>query len=117
MITYFAQITNPAISANIGTLGSQADAAAKFAGFIAMILKLGIVIAGILSLLYLLWGGVDWIVSGGDKGNIETAKNKITHAILGLSIVAILIAIVIFLNGVLQNDLLKWSIPTASDIP
>ncbi|MCL5675949.1 MAG: hypothetical protein M1120_02380 [Patescibacteria group bacterium] len=110
-------ITNPAINAAIGTLGSQGDAAGKFAGFIALILRLGLIIAAVMSLLYLLWGGLDWVVSGGDKTSVENARNKIIHAIIGLAIVALLVAIIQFVGGFLQINLLNLTIPTASDIP
>lgn len=114
---FLAQITNPAINQNIGKLASGTDAASKFAGFIALILRLGLIIAAIMSLLYLLWGGIDWVVSGGDKTSVENARNKIIHAIIGLTIVALLVALIQFIGGFLQIDLLKLTIPTASDIP
>ncbi len=62
-------------------------------GFISSVFGLGIILAGIASLLYLLWGGFDWITSGGDKTGIENARNKITHALIGLAIVVALWAI------------------------
>ncbi len=37
---------------------------------------------------YLVLGGVQWITSGGDKGKTESARNKITAALVGLAIVA-----------------------------
>jgi len=45
-----------------------------------------LVIAGILVFAYLIWGGVEWITSGGDSGKTEKARNKITGAIVGLVI-------------------------------
>lgn len=47
-----------------------------------------IVLALILVLFYLIMGGIQWITSGGDKGKTESARNKITSAIVGLAIVA-----------------------------
>jgi len=108
-----AQITNPAISKNIGEPG---DFAGKLAGFIALILKLGLMIAGVMSLIYLLWGAFEWITSGGDKTALENARNKIVHAIIGLAIVALVIAISQFVGGVLQINLLNLPIPTVGDI-
>ena len=104
MFTFLAQITNPAIDPKIGTLANQGDAAGKFAGFIALILRLGLIIAAVMSLLYLLWGGLDWVVSGGDKTSVENARNKIVHAIIGLSLVALLVALIQFIGGFLQID-------------
>lgn len=117
MRIFLAQITNPAINSNIGSLSNQAAAVSKFAGFIALILRLGLIIAAVLSLLYLLWGGLDWVVSGGDKASVENARNKIIHAIIGLALVALTVALLQFVGGFLQINLLNLTIPTASDIP
>ena len=46
------------------------------------------IIAAIIALFFLIWGGIKWITSGGDKGKTESARNKITAAIVGLAIVA-----------------------------
>jgi hypothetical protein len=32
-------------------------------------------------------GAIQWITSGGDKGQLEGARNKITNALIGLIIV------------------------------
>lgn len=45
-------------------------------------------IAGLLTFAYLVWGGIQWITSGGDKAQYEEARNKITAALVGLAIVA-----------------------------
>ncbi|MCB9801833.1 MAG: hypothetical protein H6774_01970 [Pseudomonadales bacterium] len=45
-------------------------------------------IAALLVFVYLIWGGIEWITSGGDKGKTESARNKITAAIIGLIILA-----------------------------
>jgi hypothetical protein len=37
---------------------------------------------------YLLWGGIQWLTSGGDKGKTEEAQKRITAAVIGLAIVA-----------------------------
>lgn len=46
-----------------------------------------LIIAALLAFFYLLLGGIKWITSGGDKAGMEEARNKITHAIVGLIIV------------------------------
>jgi hypothetical protein len=33
-------------------------------------------------------GAISWITSGGDKGKIEDARNKITAAVIGILILA-----------------------------
>lgn len=42
--------------------------------------------AVILSLLYLVYGGIKWITSGGDKAKLDGARSHITAAIVGLII-------------------------------
>ncbi|MFH1244816.1 MAG: hypothetical protein V1487_04585 [bacterium] len=47
-----------------------------------------ILIAGLLTFAYMVYGGVTWISAGGDKTKLEEARNKITGGIIGLAIVA-----------------------------
>jgi len=61
-------------------------------------LSLGLTIASLLVLLYLLWGGIEWITSAGDKGKLENARNRITNAILGITIIAITFAIYLIIR-------------------
>lgn len=65
-------------------------------------LQLFILIAGILLLIFLLWGAIDWIISGGDKDKINKAQSKITNAILGFLLIFVLLAIF----GVITGDIL-----------
>jgi TRAP-type C4-dicarboxylate transport system permease small subunit len=46
-----------------------------------------ILTAILLCLMYLIWGGIDWMLSGGDKQKIDRARGKIAFAIIGLIIV------------------------------
>lgn len=46
-----------------------------------------LIIAALVTFVYLILGGIQWITSGGDKAGMEAARNKITHAIVGLVIV------------------------------
>ncbi|MBI3385424.1 hypothetical protein HY030_04490, partial [Candidatus Gottesmanbacteria bacterium] len=61
----------------------------------------GIILAAIGTLIYLLWGAFEWITSGGDKTNLENARNKIVHAIIGL----VIVAAIWVLFGLVQNFL------------
>ena len=46
----------------------------------------------------MIWGGIDWITSEGDKKKLDSARGKITLAILGLIVVfvAFILAQIIF---------------------
>jgi len=53
-----------------------------------------IVLAVVIALIYLLYGGIRWITSRGDKTEVEAARNHVMAAILGLIIVFLAIFIV-----------------------
>lgn len=82
-------------------------------GFIRIVF----VIAVILTFAFLLWGGIQWITSGGDKAKYEEARNRITAALIGLAIVALawlIIKLVTYFFGL--PDLFgseSFTIPTA----
>lgn len=61
------------------------------------VLTLILIIAVIIALFYLIWGGIKWVTSGGDKGAVETARNHIVAAIIGLIIVFLAFFIMNFL--------------------
>ena len=63
------------------------------------------VLGALLVFLYLIWGGIEWITSGGDKGKTESARNKITAAIVGLIVLAASWAILMLILGFLGTDL------------
>jgi cytochrome bd-type quinol oxidase subunit 2 len=52
------------------------------------LLNIVMLIAALLVFAYLIMGGIEWITSGGDKGKAESARNKLTSAVIGLIIVA-----------------------------
>lgn len=46
------------------------------------------IISGIAFFVYFVWGGIEWLTSGGDKAKVESAGKRITAALIGLAIVA-----------------------------
>lgn len=60
------------------------DVGKLISGFIGI----AMLIAALAVFIYLIWGGFEWITSGGDKAGVENARNKITAALIGLVIVA-----------------------------
>jgi hypothetical protein len=66
------------------------------------LINMAIIVAGLFMLFYLLWGGLDWIMSEGDKDKIAKAQKKITNAVIGVLIVVI--SLTIF--GTISGDIL-----------
>lgn len=52
------------------------------------VINLVFIVAAALTFFYLIFGAISWITSGGDKGKVEAARNKITAAVIGLLILA-----------------------------
>lgn len=46
-----------------------------------------LVFAGVIFFFMLVYGGIRWIMSGGDKANTEGARSTVTAALIGLVIV------------------------------
>jgi hypothetical protein len=42
-----------------------------------------------MALLFVVYGGIKWIMSEGDPKNIETARNTIIYSLIGLAIISL----------------------------
>lgn len=67
---------------------------------LANVLNLALFAAGALALIFILLGGLQYILSSGNPQNIAKAKNTITYAIVGLVIVIMALVIVRFVRGI-----------------
>lgn len=80
---------------------SQTNYLQNFATIIGNLLTVVMAIAAIILLLYLIWGAVEWISAGGDKGKLEKARGRITTAVIGILVLAASVA----LFGLIQQIL------------
>ncbi len=81
-VSAFAQTVNlkpPAQAIQVGDI--KIEAIPTF--IITLLFVTGIIIA----VAFLIYGGIKWILSGGDKTAVEAARNHIIAAIVGLVIV------------------------------
>lgn len=58
-----------------------------FGDVVGKMVTIAFVLAIIIALFFLIYGGVKWITSGGDKAAVESARNTIVAAVVGLVIV------------------------------
>ncbi len=72
-----------------------------FANLIGSILSVVITIGVLMLLLYLVWGAFSWITSGGDKGKVEEARNRMTTAVIGIIVLSSSIAIFMLVQQIL----------------
>jgi hypothetical protein len=77
----------------------------KPSNFVSATINLLLGIAGIVAFIFLLWGGLQWILAGGDKEGTEKARKKITSALIGLAIVFSAYALLFIVRALFGIDL------------
>jgi len=80
--------------------------------YIAQLWKTIVVVGSLAFLLYLVWGGIEWLMSGGDKTKVEGAKAKISNAVIGLAILVISYAVILFVEAIFKINILQPEFPT-----
>lgn len=106
--TYLA-LTSPVFAASVGVCPLAGTA---FAGlctatistnFIPALIGLLFALAVVIAVIYLIWGGIKWIMSGGDKQALQTAREHVIAAIVGL--------VLVFLTYFIINFIIKFILP------
>lgn len=81
----------------IGLVGGGAG------GFVAVlnrVIRLILLIGGILAFAMVLYGGFLYLMAGGDSSKTAAAQKTITNAVIGIILIAISYALVVFVTGV-----------------
>jgi len=107
--TAHAQVRNPVVPGG----NSPSDSPKQFAVTFATLWQTIIIVGGLAFILYFLWGGLQWIMAGGETSKIEEAKAKLTQGLTGLAILAASYVIVKFIETAIGMDLLNITWPTA----
>lgn len=66
-------------------------------------LSLVLALLGLVAVIMVVWGGFTWLTSGGDEGKVESAKKIISAAVIGLIVVLLSWAIVLFATKTTTN--------------
>jgi hypothetical protein len=82
-------------------------------GLISAAIVLILVIAALVFFFMLIYGGIRYITSGGDKAQTEAARGTITAALIGLVIVFAAWAIITLINAFFGINILSLELPTA----
>lgn len=80
-------------------------------GVVSAAIRLLLVIAALISFIFLIVGGVKWITSGGDKEGTAKAQSTITAALIGLLIVFAAWAIIRLIETFFGIQILTLTIP------
>jgi len=77
----------------------------SYSTIISASIKLILIAAALVFFFILVIGGIQWIISGGDKAGTETARKRITNALIGLVIVFAAWAIISLINVLFGIDI------------
>lgn len=85
---------------------------ASFGPIVGIVVNVLFVIAVIIALVFLIYGGIRWIISGGDKAALDSARNHIVAAIIGLIIVFLAYFVIQIVLGFFGLSINKLTLPT-----
>ena len=106
-----AQLTNPVIPPIIGE-GAKEQGGIALGLLLTRLISAMFLFAFIMAFFYLITGAMHWITSAGDKTKLEEARNRITHSIIGIIVVAATWAIMTLTGQFVGMDFEKLPIPT-----
>jgi hypothetical protein len=110
-----ALATDTAINSPCGTGNFSALcnlSASSLGPLVGSLLQFIFVIAVLVALFFLVYGGFRWLVSSGDKTQVAAAREHIVAAIIGLVIIFLSYFILSILLGFFGISLSNLSIPT-----
>ena len=82
------------------------------ASVVSGLIRLLLLLAALVFFFMLLWGGIKWIMSQGDKGEVEKARDQITNALVGLAIIFVAWAIIKLIEALFGINIMELTIPT-----
>lgn len=88
----FGRIQPPDIIA--GFLKNNPTGSGAISDFLSRLIVLIYSLAGIVLIFMILWGAFEWMMSGGDKEKIASARGRIMNAFIGILLFAIAFAVI-----------------------
>lgn len=114
MLTVFSTVLAQEELVNLNPTGQFANLGnVSLASIINALVILVLIVAAIVFFFMLIIGGVRWIASGGDKGQIEAARGQITAALIGLLIVFAAWAVINLIELFFDIEILTLNIESA----
>ena len=81
-------------------------------GIIPAVIRIVLIVAALVALLFLIIGGIKWITSGGDKAQVESARGTVTAALIGLLVVFAAWALIKLVEYLFGISVLSFNVPT-----
>ncbi len=83
----------------------------QFGTVVSNIITALVIIAVIIAVIFLVWGGIKWIMSGGDKAKVESARNTIIGGTIGLVLVFLAYFIITLVAGLFGVNIANLTLP------
>jgi hypothetical protein len=112
--TAFLSLASPAFAVAVTTFDSSEIPFLDVGKLLSNVLALIFFFAALMAFVFILIGGLQWIMAGGDKVAASAARDRITAAVVGLLIVVAAFAITVILNAVLGINLFEFDFPSAT---
>lgn len=95
----------------LGAFGAGSDtqkgAIDNLESFVSAILGILTFLAAVFFVVQFVIGGFMWVSSGGDKGKLEQARNRMVYGVIGMIIIVASYSIIGLLGSLLGIDLLR----------
>lgn len=88
-----------------------------FGEMLTFLVKGFFVVAGIATLIMLLWGALAWVLSGGDKENVEKARDRMVAALMGLFLILVALSTVWTLEQIVFRRTVCFGLSCPVTIP
>jgi len=88
--------TGACLSTDANTCSQASNPNGAVNNIITTVINIFSLLVGVIAVIMIIYGGIRFILSGGDSGNVSSARNTIIYAIVGLIIVALAQIIVHF---------------------
>ena len=95
-----------------GSAGSSPATSQTFGQLIATVLQVLLLVAGSIAVVYLVVGGIKYILSRGNEEKVESAKSTMTAAVWGLVIIIMSFAIILIISEALIGGAPGTGVPT-----
>jgi len=102
---------NEIVNTSLPTAIASKTPAQGLAFYIAVLWRSVVTLGGVAFIIFLIWGGIEWLTAGGDKGRVETAQKMISNALIGLVVLVASYAIALFFQNALKINILAPVFP------
>lgn len=101
-------IVNPALDPTVGT----GEGLTILQIFITNFITIAFGIGAIVLVFMLISGGVRYIAAGSDKDAVQHASKQLTHALIGITILLSVYAVIALIGGIFGINILQINFPT-----